>query len=860
MTEWNGNMSPPNIAQLGSPKLRMGLYALAYFLAQVLAFQFSDSLGLGTSIWPAAGVALAALLLSPRRIWPALVGHLFVAGLAANLTTDRPFIVSVGFMVANMCESTASAWLIVQICGDRVSFSKMRDILTLAFAAFLINAVTSLLGAGVASFVMSFQFWRFYQTWWLADGLGILLITPMIVLWANTRWSLAHIRWGQILEKASLFLLCCLATWLAFSRWESATIHVDIQPYLLFAFILWSAIRFGPRGTATILSAISLIAVCCMATDSGVFPLGGANPDVRMLTVQMFLGVMGLCGLILTAAVYQQKEGEKKYCSLIENSHDIIYTLSSEGVFTFVSPAWTVMLGHPSSQIVGQSFQQFVHPDDLLECLIWLRKVIETGQRQTGIEYRVCHADGSWCWHTSSAAPFRNGYGTVIGFDGIAHDITERKRLESYREMGQEVLQLLNEPGEQQDVIQRVITAMKARTGFASVGLRLQDGEDFPYYVQQGLTQEFLLTENTLLQRNPDGGICRDKDGSACLECTCGLVISGKTNPASPFFTKGGSFWTNNFLCMLNFPADQDPRLNPRNLCIHEGYASVALIPLRDKKLIIGLIHFNDWRLGRFTLEMIELLENIAAHIGEALMRRKAEKILQDMAESKVKFTSTVSHELRSPLAMIKESTNLVLEEVLGPLNDGQKEMLSISKNNIARLGRLVNNVLEYQKMEAKKAEYEFQEHDVNELVKEANINATLFAGDRKADILMDLGADLPRAKFDTDKIMQVLINLLANAIKYSESGPVVIQTRLENSEVQISVQDSGQGIYPEELDEIFKPFVQAKGKKKGGTGLGLAIAKEIVLAHHGRIWVESEIGKGSTFYFTLLVGQVGQV
>jgi signal transduction histidine kinase len=101
---------------------------------------------------------------------------------------------------------------------------------------------------------------------------------------------------------------------------------------------------------------------------------------------------------------------------------------------------------------------------------------------------------------------------------------------------------------------------------------------------------------------------------------------------------------------------------------------------------------------------------------------------------------------------------------------------------------------------------------------------------------------------------MQVLINLMVNAIKYSESGPVVVKTRLKKQEVQVSVQDSGQGIAPKEQEEIFKPFSQGKSKKKGGTGLGLAIVKEIVLAHQGRIWVESEPDKGSTFTFTLPV------
>jgi signal transduction histidine kinase len=209
---------------------------------------------------------------------------------------------------------------------------------------------------------------------------------------------------------------------------------------------------------------------------------------------------------------------------------------------------------------------------------------------------------------------------------------------------------------------------------------------------------------------------------------------------------------------------------------------------------------------------------------------------------------------------MIKESTKIIMDEIMGPLNIEQKEMLRVSKNNIERLGRLINNVLALQKINAKKMDYDLQEHDVNDVVKEAHTNAMLFAGERNADVMMELGAEIPRIKFDADKIMQVLINLLANAIKYSENGPVVIQTRLANNEVQISVRDSGQGINPEELDEIFKPFVQGKGRKKGGTGLGLAITKEIVLAHHGRIWVESEVGKGSTFYFALPVGQVGQV
>jgi len=235
-------------------------------------------------------------------------------------------------------------------------------------------------------------------------------------------------------------------------------------------------------------------------------------------------------------------------------------------------------------------------------------------------------------------------------------------------------------------------------------------------------------------------------------------------------------------------------------------------------------------------------------------VRKQAEEAVIHLAKAKSKFTSVVSHELRSPLATIKEATNLVLDGVLGPVNDEQKDMLAIAKSNIERLGRLVNDVLTVQKIEADKMQYDIRENDVNEVVKEAYRNARLLASERRADLVMELGAGFPKIRFDKDRILQVLINLMANGIKYSERGPVVIQTRLDKREIQFSVRDSGQGIAPEELTTLFQPFSHGKGRKKGGTGLGLAISKEIVLAHHGRIWVESEVEKGSTFYFTLPV------
>jgi diguanylate cyclase (GGDEF)-like protein/PAS domain S-box-containing protein len=124
------------------------------------------------------------------------------------------------------------------------------------------------------------------------------------------------------------------------------------------------------------------------------------------------------------------RESEENYRLLVENTHDIIYTITADGVLTFVSPAWTTLLGHPVKQVVGKSFLSFVHPDDIPGCMVFLDSVIKTGQRQEGVEYRVRHTDGTWYWHTSSAVPFKDDAGTIVGFYGIARDITKRKRAE----------------------------------------------------------------------------------------------------------------------------------------------------------------------------------------------------------------------------------------------------------------------------------------------------------------------------------------------------------------------------------------------------------------------------------------------
>jgi len=228
---------------------------------------------------------------------------------------------------------------------------------------------------------------------------------------------------------------------------------------------------------------------------------------------------------------------------------------------------------------------------------------------------------------------------------------------------------------------------------------------------------------------------------------------------------------------------------------------------------------------------------------------------LKAATEMKLRFTSMVSHELRSPLGVIKEGINLVLEGLAGNINDEQKDLLDTAKRNTDRLGRLINNVLDFQKMESGKMTFDFGENDINETVLEVSKAMSLLAKEKGLDLAVDADDNIPRIRFDKDRIIGVLTNLVSNAIKYTEKGNITISTKQEDNMVHVIVRDTGMGIKAEDMEKLFQVFEQldsTRDKKKGGTGLGLAISNEIILAHKGKIWAESQAGKGSVFHFTI--------
>ncbi len=237
--------------------------------------------------------------------------------------------------------------------------------------------------------------------------------------------------------------------------------------------------------------------------------------------------------------------------------------------------------------------------------------------------------------------------------------------------------------------------------------------------------------------------------------------------------------------------------------------------------------------------------------ITDITERKIAERKLMETMEIKSQFISTVSHELRTPLTSIKESISIVLNGEAGRVKKGQKNFLEIAKRNIDRLSRLINDVLDFQKLGAGRMEFHMSPNDVSEVIRDACNAMGPFAKKENVNLQINLQDNIPQGVFDSDRMIQVLTNLISNAIKFTpENGQVTVNAKFENDEMQISVADTGMGIPKDDLPKIFDQFyrVHRPGKEIQGTGLGLPIVNKIVTAHGGRIDIESEVNRGTTF------------
>ena len=211
----------------------------------------------------------------------------------------------------------------------------------------------------------------------------------------------------------------------------------------------------------------------------------------------------------------------------------------------------------------------------------------------------------------------------------IVRHITLQKEADHLLSTSNELLGIINRASSKIDLIEAVTGFLRNTFGFEAVGIRLREGDDFPYYQTSGFPEEFVLKEKSLCSYNKEGEILYDSDGNPVLECMCGNIICGRYDPAKPFFTENGSFWTNSTSELLASISEDDRQSWTRNRCNGEGYESVGLFPLRSGNTTCGLLQVNDRRKGVFTPARITVLEILGDNISIALDKFHAEENLK---------------------------------------------------------------------------------------------------------------------------------------------------------------------------------------------------------------------------------------
>jgi signal transduction histidine kinase len=308
----------------------------------------------------------------------------------------------------------------------------------------------------------------------------------------------------------------------------------------------------------------------------------------------------------------------------------------------------------------------------------------------------------------------------------------------------------------------------------------------------------------------------------------------------------------------------EEPASDLNEIILRAGYRARLLAPLLRGEDIVGMLVVRRSTPGEFAKNTVDIIKTFAAQSALAIQNARLfheiedkSRQLEEASQHKSQFLANMSHELRTPLNAILGYTELMTDGAYGEPSEKTLEVLKRLEANGKHLLGLINDVLDLSKIEAGQLVLELSDYCIQDIAQTVRSTLEPLATDKKLAFKLELAPGLPPGHGDGRRLTQVLINLVGNAIKFTDAGEVAIKAEAANGSFHVSIRDTGPGISAADQAKLFQEFQQADNaitRKKGGTGLGLAISKRIIEMHGGKIWVESQPGQGSTFAFTLPV------
>jgi signal transduction histidine kinase/integral membrane sensor domain MASE1 len=420
-------------------------FAFAYFVAHQIAFFFPDSEKVIMAVWPAGGIGLAAFLLSPYRRWPVLVLAFYIAGVTADVVlARRPFFTGMGYMTGNMVESLGCAVLILKISRKNVRFDRIQEVLALILGTIFVNAVSACIGAGTGVLSGSSSFGYAWLSWYVSDGLGVLIITPVIVTWAKLREGIPNLQSFRPFESAGFILFWCVVAWFSLDPSHSL-FPVAPYPYMLIALLAWPAFRLGQHIVSTAVVLLAVFAIANLLLHPSVSSLGGKDVTEQLLLTQLFLGFAATTGYLLAATHAEAQAAERevrarnerflKFASLVPG---MLYQFRLGPDETFSVPFSTDIIWDLfgcSPEAVKEDFSPIagvILPEDLPKVVDSIR-ASENDLSLWQCEYRVKLPGKSEKWLWGKSIPEKQPDGSIVWY-GFNADITDRKLAEQQRE------------------------------------------------------------------------------------------------------------------------------------------------------------------------------------------------------------------------------------------------------------------------------------------------------------------------------------------------------------------------------------------------------------------------------------------